>query len=96
MDFEHFDIFKNLDIDDWFRHESFCKSYLDEIKEDLPEEKVTEKTTLICDTCETEGMEIIDTYINKFGQLISMVKCPGCGHIEAICEHGVGKEIERY
>lgn len=96
MDFEHLDFFKDLSINKWLEYDIFCKPYSKEIEEDLPEEKVTEKVKLTCGNCETEGMEIIDTYVNTVGQLISIVKCTGCGHIEAICEHGNGKELERY
>ena len=89
MNFDHWGIFGDIDISDWCLHDLFCKS---EPKEESTIEN--EKTTIMCDVCDKE-IEITNTYINKFGQLISIIKCPCCGYTEAICERGTGKEIER-
>lgn len=48
-----------------------------------------------CDYCNNAEMEVIESNMNKIGQLITVFKCPICGHIETICEVGNGKRISR-
>lgn len=58
--------------------------------------KEQKKFALIeCDYCDNAEMEVIESNMNKIGQLITVFKCPICDHIETICEIGNGKRISR-
>lgn len=58
-------------------------------------EEQNEFALIECDYCNNAEMEVMESNMNKIGQLITIFKCPICGHIETICEIGNGKRILR-
>ena len=62
---------------------------------DFGTEKEKEYALTECDYCDNPRMEIIESNMNKFGQLITTLKCPNCKHKEMVCEIGNGQRIER-